>query len=119
MSASPAGRATVTGPEPTRLKNSLRLGIWRLVDAHAVYDFHDHRDLLSSLRNTLPLTDRRNFFEKKFLEKRDAHVHRLGRKSTQVPLPDKGMGGGGTTFRCAPERAHLRGWPRPFSATRP
>jgi hypothetical protein len=39
-----------------------RLGVWRLVDAHAVDDFHDHRDLLSSLRNTLPLTDRRNFF---------------------------------------------------------
>jgi hypothetical protein len=30
----------------------LRLGVWRLVDAHAVYDFHDHRDLLSSLSNT-------------------------------------------------------------------
>jgi hypothetical protein len=73
----------------------LRLGVWRLVDAHAVYDFHDHRDLLSSLRTPSPLPTEEIFLKKNFLEKRDAHVHRLGRKSTQVPLPDKGMGGGG------------------------
>jgi hypothetical protein len=40
----------------------IRLGVWRLVDAHAVDDFHDHRDFLSSLRNTLPLTRPKKFF---------------------------------------------------------
>jgi hypothetical protein len=79
------------------------------VDAHAVYDFHDHRDLLSSLKNTLSLTDRKNFFDKKFLGKQDAHVHRLGRKSTQVPLPDKGMGAGGPPLGARQNAHHLRG----------
>jgi|SRR6516162_1249528 hypothetical protein len=95
-----------------------RLGVWRLVDAHAVDNFHDHRDLLSSLRNTSP-TDREIFLKKVFLEKGDAHVHQLRRKSRQVPLPDKGMGAGGPPLGARQNAHHLRGWPRPFSATRP
>jgi len=38
------------------------IGQWQgWIDLHAVDDFHDHRDLLSSLSNILPLTDRRIF----------------------------------------------------------
>jgi hypothetical protein len=58
----------------------------------AVYDFHDYRDFLSSLRTLSPSPTEEIFLKKHFSEKRDAHVHRLGGKSTQVPLPDKGMG---------------------------
>jgi hypothetical protein len=42
-----------------------------------------------------------NFFEKKFLGKRDSHVRRLGANKDQVSLPDKGMGVGTTTFKSA------------------
>src|SRR5262249_48579578 len=40
----------------------------------------------------------RFFLKKNFLGKRDSHVRRLGANKDQVPLPDKGMGRGGTTF---------------------
>src|SRR5262249_20848789 len=53
----------------------------------------------------LPCSTARIFLEKNFLGKRDSHLRRLGADKDQVPLPDKGIGGGGTTFRCAPERA--------------
>jgi hypothetical protein len=75
------------------------------VDEHAVYDFHDHRDLLSSLRTPSPSPTEKFFLKKNFSEKRDAHMHRLRRKSRQVPIPDKGMGGGGTTFTISADRS--------------
>ena len=46
-------------------------------------------------------------------------MHQLRRKSRQVPLPDKGMGAGGPPLGARQNAHHLRGWPRPFSATRP
>ena len=58
----------------------LRLRVWRLVDAHAVYDFHDHRDFLSRFR-TSPL-HRMNFFEKKFFGKTGFTCASTRRKST-------------------------------------
>jgi hypothetical protein len=67
----------------------LHLGVWRLVDAHAVYDFHDHRDLLSSLRNTHPsppldLKKQKTdpSLDSKISRNRNAHLYRLGREST-------------------------------------
>ena len=63
-----------------------------------------------TVRWATPLTDREIFFEKKFFRKRDSHVRRLGANKDQVPLPDKGMGGGGTTFRALSRR--------PFTKTR-
>src|SRR6516164_7157599 len=43
-----------------------RLGVWRLADAHAVYDFHDHRDFLSSLRTPSPSPTEEFFLKKIF-----------------------------------------------------
>jgi hypothetical protein len=57
---------------------------------------------------TTPSPTENLFLEKKFLEKRDAHVHQLRRKLRQVPLPDKGIGGGGTTFTIAADCARGR-----------
>ena len=48
------------------------------------------------------LTDRANLFlEKNFLGKVDANTRLRGRNRRQVPLPDKGLGVGVTTFMGA------------------
>jgi hypothetical protein len=46
----------------------LRLRVWRLVDAHAVYDFHDHREFLSSLGTPSPSPTEEIFLKKIFYE---------------------------------------------------
>jgi len=50
------------------------------------------------------LINRTTFFlEKNFLEKPDSQMRRQGRNRRQVPLPDKSIGVGTTTFRAALE----------------
>ena len=78
---------------------------WRLVDAHAVYDFHDHRDLLSSLGGgavVRSLTDREIFdtekqktdppLDSKIFQNRNAHLCGHGANYTAGNGSIEGMG---------------------------
>src|SRR5262245_4759430 len=68
------------------------------VNFSATYDPVGRRTLAARPHYTTGWYREISILEKNFSGKPDANVYRLRENRRQVPLPDKGMGDGGTTF---------------------